>query len=586
LKGDVVFSGKWSAVGDSNVRTHGRRASHSAIDDTTFDIPSFNDSTDVSLSRLIRESSVDDDQKRTILQSQYASGSDQHYTDRHPPSAPTTPVMRQSTVDGLVTPKMARALSDGSVLHTAPGDARVLRSALRGSRSTGPPPGNVQFDEASLGVAQKGMANGMLSTSSFGISSTGPDGTSTESIEFGPPQTQDSIGDMDTQPLEEDDSADAPARGANEPEDEYQKAVPAEPTMRPRVSSLEGFTGAGMAGGMFRKFAGWTRNHIGQRPLSPALAAATLASPVDPIESEKPNTTIDSLSSSQSASTVSPVRTEPMHSQMLSNFTTPTSSRSTTSQSTPLQRPGSAKKDALTPSRSVNPLTRHLALKSIRSAPSAQRSMQHGGDSNDASPTNRGYADMRPLIDSLDASEDSAMLGMSELQHQFDGFADRLKHDASAVHADVAESEEAWTALQNELQNVQMQLQQAETARDFLQQRVEGADRDRVEWEQERELLQDEKHDLQESVDQWRKRIGDAEKERQGMWTEDMQTREQLLSTIAHLEEQLRDDKLKWNDERADMTHEIDEILLDYDRVETENARIKAKNDQLEGEFG
>ncbi|KAJ2647445.1 hypothetical protein IW137_001393, partial [Coemansia sp. RSA 1287] len=306
LKGDVVFSGKWSAVGDSNVRTHGRRASHSAIDDTTFDIPSFNDSTDVSLSRLIRESSVDDDQKRTILQSQYASGSDQHYTDRHPPSAPTTPVMRQSTVDGLVTPKMARALSDGSVLHTAPGDARVLRSALRGSRSTGPPPGNVQFDEASLGVAQKGMANGMLSTSSLGISSTGPDGTSTESIEFGPPQTQDSIGDMDTQPLEEDDSADAPARGANEPEDEYQKAVPAEPTMRPRVSSLEGFTGAGMAGGMFRKFAGWTRNHIGQRPLSPALAAATLASPVDPIESEKPNTTIDSLSSSQSASTVSP----------------------------------------------------------------------------------------------------------------------------------------------------------------------------------------------------------------------------------------------------------------------------------------
>ncbi|KAJ2146866.1 hypothetical protein IW136_000384 [Coemansia sp. RSA 678] len=581
LKGDVVFSGKWSAVGDSNVRTHGRRASHSAIDDTTFDIPSFNDSTDVSLSRLIRESSVDDAQKRTILQSQYASGS-----DRHPPSAPTTPVMRQSTVDGLVTPKMARALSDGSVLHTAPGDARVLRSALRGSRSTGPPPGNVQFDEASLGVAQKGMVNGMLSTSSLGISSTGPDGTSTESIEFGPPQTQDSIGDMDTQPLEEDDSADAPARDANEPEDEYQKAGTAEPTMRPRVSSLEGFTGVGMAGGMFRKFAGWTRNHIGQRPLSPALAAATLASPVDPIESEKPNTTINSLSSSQSASTVSPVRTEPMHSQMLSNFTTPTSSRSTMSQSTPLQRPGSAKKNALTPSRSVNPLTRHLALKSIRSAPSAQRSMQHGGDANDASPTNRGYADMQPLIDSLDASEDSAMLGMSELQHQFDGFADRLKHDASAVHADVVESEEAWTALQNELQTVQMQLQQAETARDFLQQRVEGADRDRVEWEQERELLQDEKHDLQESVDQWRKRIGDAEKERQGMWTEDMQTREQLLSAIAHLEEQLRDDKLKWNDERADMTHEIDEILLDYDRVETENARIKAKNDQLEGEFG
>ncbi|KAJ2480842.1 hypothetical protein IWW56_002152 [Coemansia sp. RSA 2131] len=586
LKGDVVFSGKWSAVGDSNIRTHGRRASHSAIDDTTFDNPSFNDSTDVSLSRLIRESSVDDDQKRTMLQSQYASGSDQHYTDRHPPSAPTTPVMRQNTVDGLVTPKMARALSDGSVLHSAPGDARVLRSALRGSRSTGPPPGKVQFDEASLGILHKGVENGMLSTSSLGISSTGLDGASTESIEFGPPQTQDSIGDMDTQPLETDDSADAPASSANEPEDEYQKAVPAEPAMRPRVSSLEGFTGVGMAGGMFRKFAGWTRNHIGQRPLSPALAAATLASPVDPAEAEKPNTTIDSLSSSQSASTVSPVRTEPMHSQMLSNFTTPTSSRSTTSQSTPRQRPGSAKKNALTPSRSVNPLTRHLALKSIRSAPSAQRSMQHGGDDNDASPTNRGYTDMRPLIDSLDASEDSAMLGMSELQQQFDGFADRLKHDASAVHADVAESEEAWTALQNELQTVQMQLQQAETARDFLQQRVEGADRDRVEWEQERDLLQVEKHDLQESVDQWRKRIGDAEKERQGMWTEDMQTREQLLSAIAHLEEQLRDDKLKWNEERADMTHEIDEILLDYDRVETENARIKAKNDQLEGEFG
>ncbi|KAJ2354956.1 hypothetical protein GGF43_002968, partial [Coemansia sp. RSA 2618] len=572
LKGDVVFEGKWSAVGDSIRRTHGRQGSHSAIDDTTFDIPSFNDSTDVTLSRLIHESS-DDDQRRAVLQSQYASGSEQPLVGRHPPSAPTTPVMKQSTVDVMVTPKMTRALSDGSVLHSAPGEERVLRSALRGSRSTGPPLGKVQFDEASLGSLHK-----VSSASDMG-------GVSAESIEFGPPAQQEDKNDMDTQPLDADSNTEATG-ASNEPGDEYQNGPPAaEQATSPRLGSLEGITGAGMAGGMFRKFAGWTRNHLTQRPSSPAPAAASI-NPANPgSRSDNPDPAIESLSSSQSASTVSPVRTEPMHSQLLSNFTTPTSSRSATSETTPRQRPASAKKNGHTPSRSVNPLTRHLALKAIRSAPPAQRSMLKGGEANEASPTSRGLNDTRPLIDSMDASEDSAMLGLAELQQQFDGFASRLKHDASAVHADVLESEEAWAALQNELQTAQMQLLQAETARDFLQQRVEGADRDRVDWEQERLQMQNEKEELQESVDQWRKRIGDAEKERQGMWSEDMQTREQLLETIAHLEERARENARRWNADRADMASEIDALLADYDKLASEKERIVDDYVRIESDY-
>ncbi|KAJ2367001.1 hypothetical protein H4S01_002397 [Coemansia sp. RSA 2610] len=587
LKGDVVFSGKWSTVGESSRRTHGRRASHSAIDDT-FDIPSFNDSTDLTLSRLIRESSADDAEKRATLQSQYA--------DRRPPSAPTTPVTKPNAVepDALVTPKMTRALSDGSVLHSAPGEARVLRSALRGSRSTGPAPGKVQFDEASLSTARKASLAGMQSISSLETSIEAPGGL--ESIELGPAETptNSAAADMDTQPIE--DNASPQDR---EPDEEYPTEPAAEATASPsNLGGLDGVTGVGMgmAGGMFRKFAGWTRNHLAQRPASPALPAAAALPTTELRDADKYDATLGSQGSSQSASTVSPVRTEPMHSQILSTTTTPTSGRSGTasggsSLTTPRHRPSSAKRGAVTPSRSVNPLTRHLALKAIRSAPPAERSMLAGDSRLEPSPTSRGRSDASPLVGSV-VSEDSAFLGLSELQLQFDGFASRLKHDASAVHADVLESEEAWTEMQNELQQLRMDLLQAETARDFLQQRAEGTDRERLEWEQDRQQLLDEKVELQDTVDRWRKRIGDAEKERQGLWTADMQTREQLLETIGQLEEQQRelesrhrDDRrqweAKWESERDGMAREVDELLLDYDKIETEKREIEMEYDKL-----
>ncbi|KAJ2451602.1 hypothetical protein EV183_003483 [Coemansia sp. RSA 2336] len=592
LNGDVMFNGKWSAMGEPRNGHHGRRASYSTVDDI-LDMQSVANSSDVTLSRLIRESSVDDEEKRSRLQSQFAKPAESA-AERHPPSAPTTPVIERRQIDNaLVTPKMTRASSDGSVLHSAPGEGRVLRSALRGSRSTGPPPGSVQFDEASISTPRKVSFAGLQSMSSPENSETASTDKE-ESIEFGPKPKQSNGEEvsMDTQPLDADE--------LKEPDE--QQSQPADRAPSPhKASGMDNITGVGVGMSMFRKFAGWSRNHLSQRPLSPAPVADTASADSKRQEPGRAETPMSSQSSSQSASTVSSVQTEPMRSGILSNATTPVSNRNSTedslSQTTPRSRPASAKRGLHTPSRSVNPLARHLALKAIRSAPPEQRS-QLLSRSEEPSPTNRGQNNASPLIGSS-FDEDSAFMDVSDLEKQFAGFANRLKQDAAAVHADVLESEEAWAEMQTELNRLQMQLTQAEAARDFLQQRAYSSDQERAEWEQERQQLLDDKEELQTAVDQWRKRIGDAEKERQGMWSEDMHSRERLLETIADLEEQLRAKdqsyrkaQSEWNTLRDDMAHEVDALLLDYDRLDTEKQdlqteydRVLAESHQLQNEY-
>ncbi|KAJ2669507.1 hypothetical protein IWW42_004550 [Coemansia sp. RSA 1085] len=590
LKSGMYFNGSESDIAE---KLNGDVVFNGNTMDDILDIQSVANSSDVTLSRLIRESSIDDEEKRSRLLSQFAKPSESA-TERHPPSAPTTPVMERKQIDNaLVTPKMTRASSDGSVLHSAPGEGRVLRSALRGSRSTGPPPGSVQFDEASINTPRKVSFAGLQSMSSPENSET----TSTdkeESIEFGPmpKQSNGEEASLDTQPLDADE--------LKEPDE--QQNQPADRASSPhKASGLDNITGVGVGMSMFRKFAGWSRNHLSQRPLSPAPVADTMSGDSKRQEPERTETPMNSQSSSQSASTVSSVQTEPMRSGILSNATTPVSNRNSTesnlSQTTPRNRPASAKRGLHTPSRSVNPLTRHLALKAIKSAPPEQRS-QLLSRSEEPSPTNRGQNNASPLIGSS-FDEDSAFMDVSALEKQFAGFANRLKQDAAAVHADVLESEEAWAEMQTELNRLQMQLTQAEAARDFLQQRAYSSDQERAEWEQERQQLLDDKEELQTAVDQWRKRIGDAEKERQGMWSEDMHSRERLLETIADLEEQLRAKdqsyrkaQTEWNALRDDMAHEVDALLLDYDRLDTEKQdlqteydRVLAESHQLQNEY-
>ncbi|KAJ2807349.1 hypothetical protein H4R20_001321 [Coemansia guatemalensis] len=657
LRGDVVVSEKWSAVGrqqdpapkaddlakgDGGVSVAGHKDSSAPADDTTFEIPPFSESTDVTLSRLIRESSIDDQPKPSAIQGHHGrevttaqgtiggsirntSEQQQQQPSRHPTppsamSAPTNDVAANNPRDPHVTPKMSRTQSDNSGDGAVPAEARVLRSALRGSRSTPPVGSGVHFDDNVQASPRKVSFAGAQALSSPELSAIDENGTESakNSITYALQTRTDARSQNESVNANVVGGAPKPQSDEEEPGDEYQPTEPQSQSGQEDVARLGiggvGAVGVGMAGGMFRKFAGWSRNRLSSRSATPPPSALLVSAVDDGKESSrkevpigattnsetltgyKQDSTMGSLSSSQSASTVSPVKTEPMRSQLLSGATTPVSSNRGTSSSssaytTPRPQPASARRPSQTPSRSVNPLTRHLAIKAIRSAPPARRSMVDGSEmsSSNASPTSRGHTDSaKPLIDTtLDSSghttlEDSALLSLADLQRQFDGFASQLKHDASAVHADVRESEEAWYAMQHELQGLRAELLNAETARDFLQRQMADVDQERVEWEQERQQMIDDKSELQSSVDRWRQRIGDLESERNGAWNEGSQTREQLLHTIVQLEEELkaanerhREKYETWGSERQELLQHVDDLMAEYDRVDAENREIQ-----------
>ncbi|KAJ1966402.1 hypothetical protein GGI12_000112 [Dipsacomyces acuminosporus] len=477
------------------------------------------------------------------------------------------------------------------------------------------------------------------------------------------PEHSESIGSMDTQilPHPKHLHLDATAVAPSSPMMHLPLSPPPLAGGRPSLDGVAGI-GVGMSGDVFRKLAGWSRGALSPRhPLDsqakPSLQTNTVQKLVeghatysakgdvagaetntqdngsegkgsissDAKSPDKANSTVTSQDSSLSAASVSPVKTEPMRSQILSNFSTPQSARYSRDTSTrqsvagagrgatpPTRSTPSSKRSLQTPSRSVNPLARHLAMKAIRSAPPEQRSelMQSPMPQNSTPTHRKGKEDhVESLFDinqpisgissSLDASGmmGSDVLDFTEIERQLDGFASRLKHDASAVQAEVRESEEAWFAMQQELQNLKTQLVDAEATRDFYKRQAEASEKDRDEWELERQQLVDEKDELAQNIQEWRKRIGDVESERQGVWAEGYQTREQLLHTIIKLEDDLGDARSEasraraelaalnaefaekeaaWDDHHRELNGHLEAFEVEYDRLEADNRQLLA----------
>ncbi|KAJ1735079.1 hypothetical protein LPJ61_000741 [Coemansia biformis] len=620
LRGDVVVSEKWSAVGDQRdavLGAHGGDESEpytqqGAADDTTFDIPPFSESADTMMSRLLRVSSADGNHDpaaalwgRDVAREQAqrpasadGAGPDEH----HNSSVPSSPTGAQdAAVHGSpVTPKMTRSQSDRSG-SMAPG----LRSALRRNRPAPLSPPGVQFDSEAIDSPRKVSFAGMqpLSSPEASVAGQGAEqerGNDGDTREGGDQAAKESIvsgaRSPDVSSGGADDASTLPLDAAGDVQvDDVE--LDGHPRPADGRSSTEGIarqsinrtTGVGMTGGMFSRFSGWSRNHLVARSPNQGLNALRIDQEPGG-DSAQDTVPPSSMSSSRSASTVSPVKTEPMRSQLLSNPTTPVSSRTGAAERTTPR--ASSRRTSQTPSRSVNPLARHLALKAMQSTPGW-------------SPTARGLAGTAsPLADSssgsLAGSVDSAMLGLAELQQQFDGFAGQLQRDASAVQAEVHESEQAWATMQSELQALRAQLAAAEETQDLQQRQLADADREHAEWEQERERLEEDKEALQSSVDQWRQRIGDAETERQGAWEEGAQSRQQLLHTIVRLEEELveardavreaaaiqgqedsrhQDKYIAWGAERQELLQHLEDIMGAYDGLETENRQLRADLD-------
>ncbi|KAJ2062407.1 hypothetical protein GGI08_002678, partial [Coemansia sp. S2] len=642
LRGDVVVSGAWGTIRAPTSQNGAQKQlplhisdgadeleQLSAINaDTTFDIQSFDDSTDVTLSRLIHESSLDDVNRQAALEQQYGrahrSATISHSTDRRSPM-PEMEERRQSSHTpsvGMVTPKLTRTRSDTDVSP----DQRILRSALRGSR-TSPMNDDQREDDpvpttprkVSFAVAQASASGGNGSDSTASLahysSAASKETQEDESIEFRSQsqllvsQTEGPWGVPANLPDEAND-----VEASALPQEPESSPVLAQPTRRNVSLTSGGIGGVGMPGDMFRKFAGWAQSSLSPRspstnPATPPAAVATAFVPLSPAafngDGKEPlakDATLGSLDSSHSNSSLSPVKTEPMRSQLLSNFTTPTSSKTnvgsplTTPTRSPITTPTQPmpRRNSQTPSRSVNPLTRHLARKAILSAPPTQLSpLDRSGRSQNTTPS-RGD---QPSSD--DVSSISGLLDISGIQREFDGFASKLQHDASAVRLDIMESEEEWQRMEQELQQLRSQNVNLETARDFYQRQVEETEKERLEWEQERQQLVDDKHELMGNIDLWRQRIGDAESERQGVWNEGTQTRSELLHAIARLEDEVADsrvahaqlvrrhaqleDELSREREESRCVHQ--ELLGHIDEAQAESNRVDAENRQMQAEL-
>ncbi|KAJ2236920.1 hypothetical protein IWW45_001377 [Coemansia sp. RSA 485] len=548
LKGDVIVSGKWSAVGSrqpneadgyalddsyndsARSEDHGMDAADRGNIDDTFDLSTFNESKGSTVQRTLAET----------------------------PSAMPVP---------------AREMEERR------SNAHEARSALRGDPSSG---------SASLRTTPRGVSFAP-SLESHGLA----DGEDTDdSIVF-----RDQRSSLSHTRPPWDDSQASTGRGEYDGTESRSQSrqrsvspmvhLPLSPA-KLNVESTTGVGGVGIGGGLLRKFASWTQN----LPISPRPAAsqtpvedehdkdldvsdnsdasehgnrssssADSSGEVDP-RTPASNRQIRQLSNMNatvsSTSSASPMGTEPMRSNTMSNYTTtPTSVRDSRSAHTPLhtmsprRTPRSARRMSYTPSRSVNPLARHLAMKAITSVPSEARGdarYDNRGDSQDSTPTNRGLSSVSRMLYQSPAESDlpenasiaeSSMLSIADIQRQLDGFARMLKHDASAVEADVLESERAWQKMQQELADLQRQLHQSESERQLLYEQVRRAELDRVEWDSERQNFADDKADLLSSIENWRRRIGDVESDRQGAWRDGEQSREQLLVAIGQLEDEL-----------------------------------------------
>ncbi|KAJ2723823.1 hypothetical protein GGI07_002362 [Coemansia sp. Benny D115] len=427
----------------------------------------------------------------------------------------------------------------------------------------------------------------------------------------------------------------------------------------PNSLSLDGMAGGvggvGMGASIFRKFANWGQSHLSPRSPKPMPMAMAMEQKSDSTDQDEdlaapksanstngargnriysdgestPQTqrrqpaeanadTPGSAHSGLSTSSASPLSTEPMRSRMLSSVnTTPASNhrnsarRDRSQTRTPPRRtPRSARRLSQTPLQSVNPLARHLAIRALQSTSPAQRRASFDmsmTSSRDLSPGTRGRRGApRPLFFSPGNSfmagdrsmtADTSILSMTDIQDQLDGFANMLKHDASAVQEDVRASEQMWLKMQQDIHDLQAQLLEAESRRDLYERKVEQAQRDRLEWEAERQMLSEDKADLLSNIEQWRKRIDDIETNRQGVWKEGTQSREQLLHAIARLEDELtaarhetrqtharfapivaemQQREVRWAAERENLELEIDEYADKCEQIESDNQNMQA----------
>ncbi|KAJ2476967.1 hypothetical protein EV174_004765, partial [Coemansia sp. RSA 2320] len=553
LRADVVVAKAWGTFRTTGSQNGAAQSLHSpganggdGVDegDTTFDALSFSDSSDLTLSRMIRESSVNDTGRQTELEQQYGRGEEAQNAGEESHKAEESPEMderrRSLATAAASTPKLARSQSD-----TSP-ESRVLRSALRGGRSvsggneqgadepTSPTPPTTTPRKVSFAVLQQRQQQEQEQRQSA------------ESAE----EHLESTAPLDSRVSALDDEASAESI-------EFRLSESGGSQISRSVAG-----GAGLPGDMFRKFAGWAQNSLMQRSPSPKPTALTVPASTD-------NAVSNSVDSSQSNASVSPVRTEPMRSQVL---VTPQSGGARRNVPTP-----SRSVNPQTPSRSVNPLTRHLALKAIMSAPSLRTDRQLDRPQPVAWPKNlTGAADNTSVFLSSQGDDSLDPYDLSGLQRQIDGLTNMFKQDQSAVQEEVRFFDEVWIGVQEDLRVARQQALDAEAARDLLQRQAEALDVERSEWEAERQRLEDDARELQSSIDRWRQRIGDVESERQGVWKEGSQTRAEILHALALAEDRVLE-------ERAARVEAEAELRSKGGRLEAE-AELKSKCDRLESE--
>ncbi|KAJ2371415.1 hypothetical protein GGI05_007824, partial [Coemansia sp. RSA 2603] len=138
--------------------------------------------------------------------------------------------------------------------------------------------------------------------------------------------------------------------------------------------------------------------------------------------------------------------------------------------------------------------------------------------------------------------------------------------------------------MQQDLESLQQQLFETENERNHLYELAKRADLERAEWESERQNLIDDKADLMSNIDEWRRRIGDVESDRQGAWREGAQSREELLVALTQLDEQLHESRREARaakrslvTARAENKHYIDSL----NAMDKDMASLTAENERL-----
>ncbi|KAJ1954675.1 hypothetical protein EC988_002303, partial [Linderina pennispora] len=310
------------------------------------------------------------------------------------------------------------------------------------------------------------------------------------------------------------------------------------------------FIGVGIIGNAFSK----VNTMLGHAPLSPRTAARAMSPTADmydkrpgsrAMSESEANTTggeggfdqrlqrkaSDNFDSTISTSSVSPLRTEPMRSNAPSNFNTPHRNMLGLSGFTP------ASALRKTPGSAVNPLARHLAMKSIQSSQKGTPFMSRSVMT--PTPGNKSTAPFMSPLSSGDIS-DASMMDVADIQKQLEQFAELLKSDNSVAQAELLQSEEAWVEMQREIARLTTELAYSEDEREAMHAQMGEMHRERADMDADRQQLEDRCSELTDSIQQWQRRIGDVENDRQGVWKEGQQSRAELLNEIIRGEDRIR----------------------------------------------